>query len=287
MDLAVVFGLASAVCYGAGDYLWQVAGRGLGLWRSSFYGSVVGVAVLSAWLLLAPGLVRAALDATPLSWAAALGAAVALETGSVLLMQGLIRGSLAVVAPVTAGYAAVATVLAMLAGERFAGRVAAGLVLIMVGACVVAIPRQRQPEAMHRGSGVGWAVGAALAYGGGVWLQGTYAVPELGAIVPVWVMHATGVALLATLGLFMPVDLSLPGRGARGPIIAASVLGVGGFVALTAGFTTGRLAIVVVLSSLASAITVVLGRLLSDTRVAPYQWLAIAAIVVGLMLLRI
>ena len=81
MDLAVLFGLASALCYGTGDYLWQVAGRGLGVWRSSFYASVIGVAVLSAWLLLAPGLVRAAFNATPLAWGAALAAAVALETG--------------------------------------------------------------------------------------------------------------------------------------------------------------------------------------------------------------
>ncbi|HYC10120.1 MAG TPA: DMT family transporter [Steroidobacteraceae bacterium] len=286
MDLAVFFGLASALCYGAGDLLWRVAGRGLGVWRSSFYGAIVGVVLLSVWLLLAPALVHAALRATPGAWQAAVGSGIALEGGSLLLTQGLVSGSLAVVAPVTATYAAVATILAVLSGERFTAIVAVGLTLIMAGVCVVAMRRQESIEGPHSGTGLGWAMGAALAYGGGVWLQGRFAVPELGAIVPVWVMHALGVVMLGTVCLARRTRLSLPERGSRAPILAAASLGVGGFIAMTAGFATGAIAVVVVLSSLASAITVLLGRLFGATHVAIHQWLAIVAIVAGLALIH-
>jgi len=286
MDVAVLFGLASALCYGAGDLLWRVAGRGLGVWRSSFYGSIVGVTLLSVWLLLAPALVHAALLATPAAWEAAVGSGIALEGGSLLLTQGLVRGSLAVVAPVTATYAAVATILAVLSGERFTPIVAVGLTLIMAGVCIVAIRPQESVGGPHSGSGVGWASGAALAYGAGVWLQGKFAVPELGAIVPVWVMHTLGVVMLGAVCLARRMKLSLPERGSRAPILAAASLGVGGFVAMTAGFATGEIAIVVVLSSLASAITVLIGRFFGATHVAIHQWLAIVAIVAGLALIH-
>jgi drug/metabolite transporter (DMT)-like permease len=286
MDLAVFFGLASAVGYGAGDLLWRVAGRDLGVWRSSFFGAIVGVALLSAWLLLAPAHVHAALRATPGAWEAAVGSGIALEGGSLLLTQGLVRGSLAVVAPVTATYAAVATILAVLSGERFTPSVAVGLTLIMAGVCVVAIRRHESLEGPYGGTGLGWASGAALAYGGGAWLQGKFAVPELGAIVPVWVMHSLGVVMLGAVCLARRTKLSLPERGSRVPILAAASLGVGGFVAMTAGFATGEIAVVVVLSSLASAITVLLGRLFGATHVALHQWLAIVAIVAGLALIH-
>src|SRR5215469_12548667 len=145
MDLAALYGLASALCYGAGDFLWQAAGRAAGLWRSSFYGSLVGLVALSAWLLLRPELTASALTSAPAAVVASIIAAVLLEAASVLLTQGLIRGSLAVVAPVTASYGAVTAILSAASGEHISRDAAAGLALIIAGACVVAIPRRREP----------------------------------------------------------------------------------------------------------------------------------------------
>ena len=287
MDLAAFFGLASALCYGTGDYLWQVAGRAVGLWRSSFYGSLVGLLALTAWLILEPGVTVVAVTAAPRAALTALAAGVALEAGSVLLTQGLIRGSIAVVAPVTAGYGAVTTALAIANGAHFSRSVSSGLALIITGACIVAIPGRRQPSDPHCRSGVGWAVAAAIFFGGGFWLQGAYAVPQLGPVLPVWMMYAAGVVLLGVLGLVARTDLSLPDRSMLAPLLLASALGVGGFVTLTAGLSTGQVAIVVVLSSLTSAITVLVDRIFGAAHVALHQWAAITAIVLGLILIHL
>lgn len=287
MDLAALFGLASALCYGTGDYLWQVAGRAVGLWRSSFYGSLIGLLALTAWLILDPGVTVVAVTSAPRAVLAALAAGVALEAGSVLLTQGLIRGSIAVVAPVTAGYGAVTTTLAVANGARFSRSVSSGLALIIAGACIVGIPGRRAPSDSHTRSGIGWAIAAASFFGGGFWLQGAYAVPQLGPVVPVWMMYASGVVLLGVVGLAARSDLSLPERSMLAPLLLASALAVGGFVTLTAGFSTGQVAIVVVLSSLTSAITVLIARICGAARVALHQWAAITAIVLGLILIRL
>jgi uncharacterized membrane protein len=294
MDLALLFGLASAVAYGTGDYCWQHAGRAVGLWRSSFYGALVGLLALSAWLLAEPVIVRHALAVPRAAWIGCIGSALALTAASILLTQALIRGTLAVVAPVTAGYGAVTAVLSALSGERFTVAATLGLALVIAGACTVAIRPHPHPQpAATAGtqsggahSGFGWAAAAALAFGAGFWLQGQYAVPALGAVVPVWTMYAAESVVIAAVGMTTCASLAPPERASMAMLLAAAGLGVAGFVALTLGLATGRLAIVVALSSVTSAITVLLGRVLDGARLAVHQWLAVAAVVGGLMLLR-
>jgi drug/metabolite transporter (DMT)-like permease len=280
--MALLFGLGSAFCYGTGDYLWQHAGRAVGLWPSAFYGALTGLAALSVWLLMEPALVWHALAAPAGAWLGCIASALALAAASILLTQGLIRGTLAVVAPVTASYGAVTALLSALSGERFTEAATLGLGLVIAGACTVAIRRDAGGATSH--TGLGWAVAAALAFGAGFWLQGRFAVPALGAVVPVWTLYAAESLLVAILALSVGGNLALPQR--LGALLAASGLGLGGFIALTLGLATGRLAVVVALSSVTSAITVLLGRVLDGARLAVHQWLAVAAVVAGLVLLR-
>jgi drug/metabolite transporter (DMT)-like permease len=227
MDVAAL-GLASALCYGTGDYLWQVAGRAVGLWRSSFYGSLVGLLALTAWLILEPRVTVVAVTSAPRALLAALAAGVALEAGSVLLTQGLIRGSIAVVAPVTAGYGAVTTTLAVASGAFLAQR------LERAGT--------HHRRRLHR--------------------RHTRAAPAIRRA------HSQ--------------RHRLGDRRCCSP----RTLAVGGFVTLTAGLATGQVAIVVVLSSLTSAITVLIARIFGAARVALHQWAAITVIVLGLILIH-
>jgi drug/metabolite transporter (DMT)-like permease len=68
--------------------------------------------------------------------------------------------------------------------------------------------------------------------------------------------------------------------------MASGAFGVGAYVALTLGLTTGRVAVVVVLSTLASAVTVMLSRIVEKAHVARHQWVAIAVTLLGLALIR-
>jgi drug/metabolite transporter (DMT)-like permease len=50
--MAVTFGLIAALCWGLGDFLSRFSARGLGAWRSTFFGQMPGALVISSWLLL-------------------------------------------------------------------------------------------------------------------------------------------------------------------------------------------------------------------------------------------
>jgi hypothetical protein len=66
------------------------------------------------------------------------------------------------------------------------------------------------------------------------------------------------------------------------PMLSSGVLSILGFLALSIGVGTGRVAVVMVLSSPTSAFTVVLARLFNDTRLGLHQWFATVLITAGL-----
>jgi len=109
----------------------------------------------------------------------------------------------------------------------------------------------------------------------------------MGPLLPVWAVYATGVCVLVVLHTTRIIDLALPhplSLMASG--VAAAILSIVAFLALTTGLATGRIAVVVVLSSLTSAITVILARLLQRAEMAWHQWIAIASVIIGLFLMR-
>jgi drug/metabolite transporter (DMT)-like permease len=59
-----------------------------------------------------------------------------------------------------------------------------------------------------------------------------------------------------------------------------------GFLTLNLGISRGHLAVIIVLSSLTSAITVLIAQVYGGERLVCRQWLAMALIVGGLVLIR-
>jgi drug/metabolite transporter (DMT)-like permease len=280
-------GLLSALSYGIADYISQVAGRTIGVWRTSFYYYLIGFVALSIGLFVQPE-VKDSVRAVPFSaWEAAVGSGLMLLCAVLLFTQGLVKGHIAVVAPITATYGAVTTCLSVIVGERFSPQALAGLMLIISGASIVTLPGSSDSRSRGR-SGLGWAIAASLAYGIGFWLQGTFVVPQLGPLVPIWLVYAVG---LFTLGVFFvarAVPLTPPNRVAQFiPTLWASIFSIVGFIALTVGLGTTHVAVVVALSSLTSAVTVLLARTFSTMRLSWHQWVALATIVGGLVLIRI
>jgi len=288
MKLALLLGLLSALALGAADYLMQATGRALGVWRSLFYAELIAFGLLSIWLVI--GLVggHISISTEPQAWMAALISGCILLVSASLLSRGLITGALEVVAPVAASYGALTAILSAAVGERLPRNAVVGLLLTLVGVIVVAVP----PGGIRRlrghvgASGLGWGVGAAIGYGLGFWLQGIYAVPLLGAVVPVWLAFGVGVVVLGLLSQPLHVSLGTPPRSTIWPLVALGASSVGGFLMLTIGAVAGHTSIVVILSSMASAVTVLLGRILEGTKVMAYQWLAIGVIVSGLACIR-
>ena len=287
MNTALLLGLASALGYGITDYLARIAGRAIGVWRSIFYGDLAAFLVLSAWFAHASGTMRA-FTSHPAAWISSLVAGIVLFAAAALLTRGLTRGTLAVVAPVTASYGAIAALLSAATGERLSLEADWGIVLTVCGVCLVSLPaggRSAFRDHLHA-SGFGWALGAAVCYAVGFWLQGVFAVPALGPFIPVWLSYGIAVATIPMLMPVLGARLAPPGRGQWGAVLGAGFFSATAYVALTIGQSTGRVAIVVVLSTLASAVTVLLSRFIDRAAIALHQWLAMGVIIAGLILIK-
>ncbi|MBV8653532.1 MAG: DMT family transporter, partial [Alphaproteobacteria bacterium] len=129
-------------------------------------------------------------------------------------------------------------------------------------------------------------LGSALCFGIGFWLQGTFAAPDLGGIVPTWLYYIVGTVLMAALARPARQALQPPPLQVMPAVLGTGFLSFLGYAALSIGLGTGEVAVVTVLSSLASAVTVLLGRVLFHERLALHQWVGIIAIIAGLVLMN-
>jgi drug/metabolite transporter (DMT)-like permease len=94
VDLSVLCGLLSALSYGIEDYLSRVAGRKVGVWRTSFYYYLIGFAALSIWLFVQSQIKHPPHNASVTAWSAAVGSGVLLLSAVLLFTQGLVKGQI-------------------------------------------------------------------------------------------------------------------------------------------------------------------------------------------------
>ena len=288
MKWAAILGLVSAVSYGITDYLARSAGQAAGIWRSLFYGELLVFVVLSAWLFIAVPTIDISWHGHALAWVATVVSGIILLASAAALTRAFMVGSIAVVAPLAASYGAISALLSAATGEHLGTRVLCGIVVTLAGVALVSIPPNalRSSTQGDHSSGVGWALAGATGYGTGFWLQGAYSVPMLGPIVPVWLSYGIAIVLIAIFYQPVRATLAVPTGAALVPVLAVGAFSAGGYLALTAGLATGSLAVVVVLSSLSSGVTVLLSRFINHAPVARHQWIAIAVLIGGTILLR-
>lgn len=276
--MAVGFGLLAALLWGLTDFMISISGRSFGVHRAMLYAQSVGVLAIGACMLL-PFAAIPEPDSMA-GWASAVLSAPIGVGATLALYQGLKVGQVSVVAPITATFGAVTALLSLVTGERLAAGVLVGIGLVVVGAVLLGAQRssnERKPGA----SGIRWAVLASLGYGVQFWLQGRFAVPALGSVLPVWIYYLISTSLLLAAVPIRRQSLALPVRGALW-VVGTGVVAVGGFLVLAMGMATGQVAVVTVLASLQSGITVCLAGLYHRERLARHQWLGLAATLAGL-----
>jgi drug/metabolite transporter (DMT)-like permease len=281
--MAIVLGLLAALGWGTTDLLARISGRRLGVLRAMFFGQCVGLLVLSGWLVFDPS-ARGALGGGLAGWGAAVVAAGLNICAAAAFFRALTIGRLALVAPVAASYGAVTALLAFFAGETLSGVTMSGMALTVGGVALASSAPGRQRAEPAAPVGIGLALVAALGFGCGSWILGTFAVPALGQGLPIWLYFALSVATLKMVSVGWGRPLALPRGIAWLLVIANGALGSGAFLAFSVGLATGQVAIVTVLSSLSSAVTVLLACVLLKEPLLMRQWLGISGIVLGLML---
>jgi len=283
--MPILLGLLTALGWGATDLLMRLAGRKVGVRRAMLLSQCIGLGTLSLWIAIRPASLSHLGGSGAAGWTAAFGATALTLGATASLFHGLTIGRLAIVSPVTASYGAVTAVLAAVAGEAFSAATAAGVVLTIAGVALASTARADN-NTPGSPSGLRWALLSALCFGAGSWLLGRIAVPALGELVPIWVYYLTGVITLGLISQRAGRTPLRPGIGGWMLVLAMGSLGSASFVAFSTGLATGRVAIVTVLSSLSSAITVLLARFFLGERLRRLQWAGVAVIVLGLMLIN-
>ncbi|MGY1723652.1 EamA family transporter [Blastococcus sp. SYSU DS0533] len=262
--MAVVLALASAVVYGAADFLGGLASR-----RASVFGvvAVSQAAGLLALVALLPWL-GGPVTAADLAWGAASG--LAGSAGLLVFFRALAGGVMSVIAPVTAVTAATVPVLVgVLGGERIGPWATAGILLALAAVVLVSAEgglralRGARPSSLRPALVAGTAFGLFF-----VLLDRTSADAGL---TPLVAARVASVALVLGVALVTRQVLR-PGRAAL-PLVLVS--GVGDMTAnalfLLATQQDGQLAITGVLASLYPVSTVVLAQLVLRERLVPAQ----------------
>jgi drug/metabolite transporter (DMT)-like permease len=288
--MGIFLGIASALSWGTSDLLARFATRKIGTFRTMLYMQLLGCALLT---LVMPWLG---------GWTALTGAN-GLRAGLFGVVAGLINtcstlalyrsfeiGKMSVVAPVSASYPVLTMLLSTLTGERLTAARLAGILLTILGAVIVArgdtVPGDSEAAvAGTKYRGVGWAILAACGYGVMFWLLGVRVVPLLGAGLSVWMIRVMSVLGTAAVVLAIRAPMKLPAGGAGPWVWGIGVLDTLAYVLNNFGMQHEQTSVVSVLSSLYGAVTVGLAAVILKESIAKVQWMGIALVFGGIVLI--
>jgi drug/metabolite transporter (DMT)-like permease len=279
--LAAILALGSAALYGAADFLGGLAARRARTGAVVLISQASGMVALAAVLPFLPDAAPATRD---LAWGAVAGGAIGV--GLALLYRALAVGRMAVVAPTTAVCAVVIPLAAaLLLGERPGLGTLAGIVLALVSIVLVSQPRASSGD--HRAA-IGHAPGLGLALLAGVGIGVFYftlarAAPTAG-LWPLLAARAVAVMVfgIAAIAGRHPLRMAAP--------VATMVIG-GGVVDMLANALYllathhGPLSVVVTLSSLYPASTVILALAVLGERLSALQAAGIACALIAVLLI--
>jgi uncharacterized membrane protein len=278
--VAVVLALASAVVYGAADFLGGLASRKTSVFGVVALSQLVGLAALLALLPWLGGPV----GADDLAWGAAAGLAGA--AGLVLFFRTLARGVMSVIAPVTAVTAAAVPVLVgLLGGDRIGPWAAAGIILALAAVVLVSAEGGLSALRTARPATLAPALAAGSAFGlFFVLLDRTSGDSGLTPLVTAR-LASVGLVVVLALAARQSVRVTRPAL----PLVAFS--GVGDMTAnalfLLATQADGQLAITGVLASLYPVSTVVLAQLLLRERLVGAQMAGLGTAVAAVVLITL
>ncbi len=291
--MGILLGLMAAFFWGISDFLVRYSARLIGAYRTLFFMQFTGLVGLSIYLFATGALARSITSNTWQVWAWAGLVALLNTLSSLALFRSFEIGLLMVVSPITGSYAIVTVVLSFLSGERVSQLHTFGIVTVLVGAiCVATVFGQpvKEGKQVSRGKlsrGVGWAIVAALGFGTAFWMLGFHVAPVLGGIIPTWLTHVISPCLLLCCAPLTRQSIRLPRGRVWWYLGVISVLDTAAFVSYSFGLTLDQVAVVSVLGSLYSAVTVILAWIFIRERLQWNQWLGIGVVFAGIVLVNI
>jgi drug/metabolite transporter (DMT)-like permease len=287
----VIYGLAAAIGWGLSDLWAAMSGRRIGSGRTVVVAQVTVAVVISVLVLI----VRPDLSGIPAvaPWLvpnAFLGAA-AFAT----LYKGLQLGPIAVVSPVLASYAVVPVLLSViLLGETLGEWEVVGVLVTIAGAALTSTdPKALRAGTRTKPAGLPWAIASTLLFGVATYVMG-WAAKEAGFLPSLWFgrLTMTGVFLIAAFVIWVRARSTGEVRDPVAPSMLRLAVLVGmmelvGTISYARGAEVGLVSIVTAASATYPLIPVLGGVVLLHERPVPTQYLGIAMVIGGLLLLGV
>jgi drug/metabolite transporter (DMT)-like permease len=254
--------IGSAVLYGAADFTGGLTTRHASTIPVVLVSQAAGLILLA---LIMPLLPHASPARADLLWGAAAGLTGGI--GVALLYHALAIGTMAVVAPTTAVCAvAIPVVVSVLLGERPVPLAVAGIALGIVS--IVLVSQQPAASSPRRPSGVGIALASGVAIG--LFLLSFAQTGPHAGMWPLLVARTVSVTIFAVMAIVGGRSIRTPGR-VTALVIVAGVMDMLANALYLLATREGPLSIVVTLSSLYPASTVLLARIVLGERLRPWQ----------------
>jgi drug/metabolite transporter (DMT)-like permease len=274
--LSILLALSASLAWGFADF-----GAGVGARRLPV---LVVAALVQVFGLVVAALVVAVTQpslpsAEQFAWAAFAGA-IGL-VGIAAFYHALSVGTMGIVGPITATASAVPVAYGFARGERPSTLQGIGVALAVIG--VVAASIERQHDAPREiGAGVGFALLAALCFGGS--LIGLSRAAGGGVAWGALTMRIAAVPLVLLL-VFTVAPRVVPARRLWLMLALVGAADTGATLLYGAATTRGLLSVVAVLSSLYPIVIVVLARVLLSERIARPQLAGVAVALGGVALI--
>lgn len=285
----VLMGMLAALFWGATDFLVGINARTVGIKRSVFFGQLLGLMIMSIILVCSSGYSRI-ISASYQAIFFGLIASLFLLTGALSISKAFAIGKTAVVAPLVTSYGVFTTLFSWANGEEISMAQLVGISICVCGVILASLKTKASSTEIKQlnNSSIFFAVLAALLYGTSFWVQGKFALPNLGATAMLWLSYSVGIILLTPtlLKRSARADIKLLHRKALIPLCAASVFNLGGFSAFSFGALHGSLSIVTVISTLSGGIAALMGFAFYKERVSLLQLGGILLVLVGAAVLH-
>ena len=279
--LSILFGLASALSWGAGDFTGGLAARKVGAFRSVFYAEVIGIVFL---FIVVGATGESMLNARSALFALTAGALGTI--GLMLLYHAMATGVMSIAAPVSALLAAMLPVVVGMFTEGLPDF----LTLIGFGFALFAVWMVSQSEGgvkdiLSHLSDLKLPLLAGIGFGFYFVLM-HQATSAGGAFWPMIFSRTGGLTLITTYLLITRSEWKIDVSSL--PIISANgILDLGGNFFFILASQAGRLDVASVLSSLFPGATVVLAWIFLKERLNRNQWIGITAALIAIVLMTI
>ena len=293
----MIYGLVAAFGWGLSDLWAAIAGRRMGSGRTVVIAQVAAALLVSLIVLFArPDMSELGAVIPWLIPNAFLGAA-AFAT----LYRGLELGPVHVVSPILASYAVVPVLLSVvLLGESLGGLQVVGVAVTIAGAMLTSADvREVRSQGRRRSEGLPWAIASTLLFGVATYIMG-WASKEAGFLPSLWFGRLSMVTVFLVAALIIRLrsrseragrapasGTAVQVRSAVGLAVMVGVVELLGTIAYARGAEVGLVSIVTAASATYPLVPVFGGVVLLEERPAPNQYLGVAMVVGGLVLLGV